>query len=374
MRIGILQGAFLPVPPIMGGAVEKMWFLLAQEFAARGHSVCHVSRRHATLPDKETIGGVSHIRVNGSQMPKSVLLLKLLDFLYTLRARSVFPPLDILVTNTFSAPLVMVDRKGIYVDVQRMPKGQMRLYRKAARLRANSSSVRDAILHEEPLAENRTSLIPNPLTFKTSDTLTSLRKDKVLLYVGRLHPEKGVSLLLKAFTAAKRQGALPGWRMELIGPADVAHGGGGENWFNALLQTCAHPDVHCHGPVFDVELLNEHYRRASLFVYPSLAEKGETFGIAPLEAMAWGAVPIVSDLACFKDFIHHNVNGFSFNHRGKESTEELARVLVHAGNTTLDPFAISASAVRTTHSIPKIAGDFLADFERVNIGLPPILP
>jgi len=39
MKITIVTGAFLPVPPIMGGAIEKAWFALAQEFTRRDHVV-----------------------------------------------------------------------------------------------------------------------------------------------------------------------------------------------------------------------------------------------------------------------------------------------------------------------------------------------
>ena len=39
MKITIVLGAFFPVPPIKGGAVEKIWFALGQEFARRGHDV-----------------------------------------------------------------------------------------------------------------------------------------------------------------------------------------------------------------------------------------------------------------------------------------------------------------------------------------------
>ena len=35
MKITIVQGAFLPVPPLMGGAVENIWFALGQDFARR---------------------------------------------------------------------------------------------------------------------------------------------------------------------------------------------------------------------------------------------------------------------------------------------------------------------------------------------------
>ena len=37
MRITIAQGAFLPVPPKRGGAIEKAFHALAREFAANGH-------------------------------------------------------------------------------------------------------------------------------------------------------------------------------------------------------------------------------------------------------------------------------------------------------------------------------------------------
>jgi hypothetical protein len=47
MRITIVQGAFLPVPPLLGGAVEKMWFGLAPEFVRHGHEVVYISRRFA---------------------------------------------------------------------------------------------------------------------------------------------------------------------------------------------------------------------------------------------------------------------------------------------------------------------------------------
>jgi hypothetical protein len=35
MKITIVFGAFLPVPPIMTGAIEKSWFALAQGFLSR---------------------------------------------------------------------------------------------------------------------------------------------------------------------------------------------------------------------------------------------------------------------------------------------------------------------------------------------------
>ena len=87
MRITIVLGAFFPVPPIMGGAVEKVWFALGQEFARRGHEVVQISRTHSTLPQTENIEGVTHIRVPGFSQPRSMIWLKFLDLIYSWRVR-----------------------------------------------------------------------------------------------------------------------------------------------------------------------------------------------------------------------------------------------------------------------------------------------
>src|SRR5207253_8522157 len=138
MKITIVLGAFFPVPPVMGGAVEKVWFALSQEFARRGHEVVLVSRALPELPRSETRAGVKHLRLRGFDMPRSLVWLKFLDLLYSFNTMSVLPEADILVTNTFWLPILIRNlRRGkIYVQVARYPKGQMRFYRRAARLQA----------------------------------------------------------------------------------------------------------------------------------------------------------------------------------------------------------------------------------------------
>src|SRR5947207_3269820 len=119
MRITIVQGAFLPVPPLMGGAVEKVWFALGKEFARRGHEVCHVSRRYPSLPHREVVEGVRHIRVPGFSTRRSLVTLKLLDLCYSLRVLPALPAADILVTNTFWLPMLARRRKQgrLYIHV-----------------------------------------------------------------------------------------------------------------------------------------------------------------------------------------------------------------------------------------------------------------
>ena len=341
-----------------------MWFALGPEFAARGHDVTHVSRLCDGLPESESISGVKHVRVRGYDRPAKLAFGLVLDFLFTRRAARRCPDADIIITNTFWAPMLLPRRCGaIYVDVQRMPKGQMKHYGRAARLRANSSAVVEAILGEVPNERARVAMIPNPLPFTNERSVDWSRKTKTILFAGRLHPEKGIELLLEAWHIARGTTALQGWRLELVGPVKTADGGGGESWADGLKQRFAGLDVEWRDPIYDATELYRAYERASVFAYPSLAEKGETFGVAALEAMAWGAAPVVSDLACFRDFIEPGRNGWSFNHRGADAPQALARALETAAKSDLRAVAERATRVRESHSNRKIAAEFLADFE-----------
>ena len=188
----------------MGGAVEKVWSALGQEFARLGHSVTHISRRHAELSIKEWVNGVDCIRIAGFDTPRSILRLKWLDCVYSLRALRLLPEADILVTNTFFLPIFSRDqtRGKVYVHVARFPKGQMFLYSRAARLQTVSRSVADAIVQESPESASKVRVIPYPIVSK--DLLArrvGVDRGKHILFVGRVHPEKGVHLLIRAFCA-----------------------------------------------------------------------------------------------------------------------------------------------------------------------------
>lgn len=365
MKICIVIGAFLPVPPARGGAVEKMWYRLALEFARFGHDVLMISKEFDGFPQEEVIDKVRHFRVPGFDTPRGALILKVFDLLYSRRACQAIPSdVDVIVTNTFWAPILVCNKMKmrVYVDVARMPKGQMILYRRAGRLRANSSSVEDAIKAEIPKSQHRfVSKIPNPLPFEAIDIKTNTDLKPCMLYVGRVHPEKGIHLAI----AAMRKMQNP-WKFRIVGPL-LTEEGGDEQYHKMLLSISKGLPIEFAGPIYDIETLNQEYQQASLFLYPSLAERGETFGLAPLEAMAWGCVPVVSDLDCFKDFIDHNVNGLIFDHRSPDPVSTLAAHLTYITSRpdVIQSISERAIGVRISHSPQAIARMFLEDFSAV---------
>ncbi len=369
LRITIAQGAFLPVPPLLGGAVEKVWFALGQEFAQRGHQVTHISRQYPSLPTTETIAGVRHIRIGGSDTPRSLLWLKLLDLLYSLRVARQLPPADILVTNTFWLPILLRSaRRGrLYVHVARFPRGQMRFYRHVARLQTVSRVVLEAILAEARVPRHQACTIPYPVLHARPASLPPFStREKEILFIGRVHPEKGVHLLIEAFRLLPRA-RFGDWRLLIVGPSDVSAGGGGREYQQRLADLAGAPEsgVTFAGPIYDPGLLGSHLLRASLFVYPSLAEHGETFGLAPLEAMAHGCPALVSDLECFRDFVSADVDGFVFDHRASQPTAALAEKLATLLSDPAGLARASDAALRKmeNYSLTRIAGMYLDDFQ-----------
>ena len=373
MKITIVTGAFFPVPPLLGGAVEKVWFALGQEFARRGHEVTHISRTHPELPATEEIAGVRHRRVRGYAQPRSIVRLKLLDLFYSLRVRWILPGADILVTNTFWLPMLVrgTERGLVYVHVQRGPKGQMRSYAHVARLCAVSQAIAQDILAEAPQLREKVRVLPNALPFQSART-PSMTRAQTLLFVGRVHPEKGIELFLRAL-AQMPPAALEGWMVNIVGPHETGLGGGGEDFLRAMQslgEKCAVP-IAWAGKIFDPADLTAQYRSAQLFIYPSIAETGEALPVAPLEAMAHGCAPIVSDLACFRDYIADDVNGFVFDHRAPEPTAALAARLAQVlqlPNDELRGISEAAQAKAEEFAVENVASRYLEDFESL---LPP---
>ncbi len=101
----------------------------------------------------------------------------------------------------------------------------------------------------------------NPKEFKPK------KKEKYVLFVGRLEKQKGVENLLQV---AKQ---LPEIKFKLVGKGDIGK-----------LKKTASKNIEFLGPKFGKEL-QELYSRALIFCLPSVAE---TFGLVLLEAMASG--------------------------------------------------------------------------------------
>jgi glycosyltransferase involved in cell wall biosynthesis len=331
MRITIGIGPFYPIPPVLGGAVEKVHLLLAGAYRAAGHDVTIVSRRYKDFADEEVVDGIRHIRIRSTDRSSSLALNLLLDLLYAIRVARALPPADVTITNAFFLPLVLPHRRAgkIYVQVGRYPKRQMLLYFRADRLQAVSQAVAQAIARQAPWLKRKIVVIPYAIPDPYFAPGGKAAREPVILYVGRVAREKGIELLIQGFAALGRHdeaAASARWRLRIVGPHAVAQGGDGVEYLAELQALAQRRGVGCEfvGPIFGQDALIGEYRRSAIFVYPSLAETGEALPLAPLEAMANGCATIVSDLRCFDDYIEAGVTGLRFDHRGADPAGALA--------------------------------------------------
>ena len=389
MKITIATGPIFPVPAVRGGAVQRLWEGLAREFAKRGHEVTIFAREFPGQAGEETVEGIRYVRQGGYAQSTSIKRDLLQCLLYALKVAPYVPAGDVVVTNDFWLPAVlpwMRPSAGKVIPcLQRFPKKQGALYGKSAALAAVSRAVADAVKQQSPSVADKVVVVPNAIDEaflkrsvqreagsmeKGADGARPVR----ILYVGRIHPEKGLGLLasaLRLLAARDQKTKRPKdedseWECVLVGPVKQSEGGGGEAFAGKLQRELEGLPVRFDPPVYDPSALVGVYDEADVFVYPSVAESGESFGIAPLEAMARGVAPVVSDLAVFRDYLEPGVNGLVFDHRAADAPQQLAealRDLIRAKDLRLQ-MSVLARQTAERFSPAAVAGRYLSLFER----------
>lgn len=152
------------------------------------------------------------------------------------------------------------------------------------------NALRDLGL-EQPAA-----VIPNGVPLpELSQAEAQQSTKKQALFLSRLHPKKGLPMLLEAWAEVDPAG----WTLELVGPSEDGH--------RAELEAQARrlgveDQVHFAGPVSDDEKWDV-YRRADLFVLPT---HSENFGIVVAEALAAGVPALTTTGAPWSDLEVHD--------------------------------------------------------------------
>lgn len=119
--------------------------------------------------------------------------------------------------------------------------------------------------------------------------------ERTLLFLGRIHPVKGLDWLLPAWAAV--QDRFPDWRLQVAGPDN----GGYLRQMQALAARLKLRRVAFTGPVYGAAKWLV-YRDADLFVLPT---HSENFGIAVAEALACGTPALVTQGAPWQGLKAH---------------------------------------------------------------------
>lgn len=141
--------------------------------------------------------------------------------------------------------------------------------------------------------------LPNPIPIKKKEKYANLDKTDSYLYVGRLSPEKGVSLFCRAVTDL-------GKSAEIIGDGELAV---------SLMND--YPNI-CFSGWQPEDYVYKKMLSAKVLVFPSVWH--ETMGLTVLEAQSQAALPcIVPDQCSASEYVENEITGLVFNSGSVES-------------------------------------------------------
>ncbi len=139
-----------------------------------------------------------------------------------------------------------------------------------------------ALGFKQPIA-----VIPNGIDLRRFDS--EVARSKSLLYLGRIHPKKGIDQLLRAW--ALIQDDNPEWMLRVAGDDVGYHGSTGYlNDLKNLSNKLNLKRIEFLGSVYGSKK-EEIYRESSIFVLPTYSEN---FGMTVAEALSFGLPAIVS--------------------------------------------------------------------------------
>lgn len=189
--------------------------------------------------------------------------------------------------------------------------------RKARKIIAVSQHTKKDIIDMIGIPEQKITVIYNAVSdeiFAPATPSASLPnlETPYLLYVGNIKPAKNVTRLIDAFLLAKQKA--PDLRLMLVG----------KNFMPQFTKEfCTQNQIEMAGEV-TFSTLGEIYRRAKIFVFPSLYEG---FGLPPLEAMACETPVICSNAASLPEVVGEAALLFD-----PENVQQLAALIAELWN------------------------------------------
>jgi len=161
------------------------------------------------------------------------------------------------------------------------------LFRKAAVIHAITPLEQEHLQVLFP--GNRTQVIPNAVEVQQMghevSKLVALNPEPIILFLGRIHPKKGIDLLIRAFALSD---VPPHWKLVIVGPEEIPEYA--SKLKKLVVENNLEKKVEFIGSVYGKEKF-EWYKRAWVVVVPS---HSEVVGMVNLEAGACGTPTITT--------------------------------------------------------------------------------
>jgi glycosyltransferase involved in cell wall biosynthesis len=222
-------------------------------------------------------------------------------------------------------------------------------------------------LTERSLGLNGGMVIPNGVDEELLEVQTSSKFRKqvgipadapFVLTLSRLHPKKGIDLLLKAFADLKAQGKLAEWHLVIAGDGDADYV---EGLRQIVVRTAVEPVVHWVGWLEGAAKF-EALAEADLFVLSSLQEN---FGIGVVESMAGGTPVLLSRQVGLASDVRKSGAGWVIDLDATGLRDGLAEATGNPSELATRG-AAARELVRERFTWPRITGEWAAMYEKIS--------
>jgi len=350
MRIIMLSWEF---PPQKVGGLSQHVFELSRSLVAAGYQVDVLTSGGETLPEKETMEGINVWRVvpyHGGKERDFIDWVQRLNFALLERGVMLFNSKgkydlihahDWLVTyaarglkNIFRTPLLATihatefgRNNGLHTGDQRYISDlEWWLSYEAWKVICCSNHMKEELQYVFQLPGDKVVIIPNgirPEAYRAAgikpemEGITFLPGEKMIFYIGRLVPEKGVQFILEAAPAILQRFPRTKFVIAGTGPyGDYLKGRARELGLEGRVFFCGY---------INDRIRNELYSAAAAAVFPSLYEP---FGIVALEAMISGTPVVVSSVGGLEEIVEHQVDGLkAYPGDSRSLAEQICRLL-----------------------------------------------
>lgn len=192
------------------------------------------------------------------------------------------------------------------------------VYKLATHIITNSIATKNDAIDFFKVAEDKISVLPNSVK-DYSNSLQGIAVDKKnLLYVGRLHPSKGIDVLIHAFSQIIKK--FPNFHLDIIGQG---------KFLKELVQLTEALGVSKHVSFLgekNKETVLKAYKRSYCTIIPS---HSEAFGFTVIEGMSVGTCVVGANNTGIKEIILHEETGLLFETGNSENlAAELEELLL----------------------------------------------
>ena len=198
--------------------------------------------------------------------------------------------------------------------------------------------------------KNPVAIIPNGVNLPMLPSRTTQRA-KTLLFLGRLHPKKGLGPLIAAWKEAGS--AMDGWQLKIVGLGELAY-------IVELKGQAQDININFSGAMYGYAK-ERAFREASAFILPSFSEG---LPVAVLEAWSYG-LPVVMTKACNLEIGFEKQAAIECSTDYKVLAGTLREVVAMAANRLGDIGVRGRNLVEEEFQWPKIASQMAAVYKWV---------